>query len=54
MRTYPDYIPIYVQRYMNVDTRAHENEDPIRVLLPTLDYLVVFLCDIRVYGEERT
>jgi hypothetical protein len=39
---------------MNADTRTHENEYPVSVLLPAVDHLVVlFLCDLGVHGEER-
>ena len=35
------------------DTRTHENENPISILLPAIDHLVVFfLCSLGVYGEE--
>jgi hypothetical protein len=38
---------------MNADTRTHENEDGISILLPAFDHLVVFiLCNVGVYGEE--
>ena len=51
----PVYImPIYVKKYMNLDTRTYKNENAISVLLPTLDHLVVLLiCGLGVYGEER-
>ena len=39
---------------MDPDTRTHEKEDPIGILLPALDHLVVFIiCSLGVYGEER-
>jgi hypothetical protein len=39
---------------MNDDTRTHEDEDAISILLPAFDHLVVFfLCDLGVHGEER-
>jgi hypothetical protein len=35
------------------DTRTHENEDPVGILLPALDHLVVFvLGSLGVYGEK--
>jgi hypothetical protein len=38
---------------MDADTRTHKNENPFSVLLPTLRHFVVlFLCDLGVYGEE--
>ena len=37
------------------DTRTHENEDPVSILLPAINHLVVFfLCSLGVYGEERS
>jgi hypothetical protein len=40
---------------MNVNTRTHKNEDPISILLPALDHLIVLvLCGFGVYGEERS
>jgi hypothetical protein len=39
---------------MNTDMRTHKNEDPISILLPTLDHLVVLiLCGLGICGEER-
>jgi hypothetical protein len=39
---------------MNGDTRTHEDEDSISILLPAFDHLVVFfLCSLGVHGEER-
>ena len=39
---------------MNANTRTHENEDAISILLPAIDHLVVqFLCGFRIYGEDR-
>ena len=35
------------------DTVTHENEDPISILLPAIDHLVVFfLCNLGIYREE--
>ena len=34
---------------------THENEDSIRIFLPALDHLFVFIiCNLGVYGEERS
>jgi hypothetical protein len=39
---------------MDANTRTHENEDSISILLPALDHLVVFvICGLGVNGEER-
>jgi hypothetical protein len=33
---------------------THKNENAISILLPTADHLLVlFLCGLGVYGEER-
>jgi len=35
---------------MNANTRTYKNKEPISILLPTLDYLVVFiLCGLGVH-----
>jgi hypothetical protein len=40
---------------MNADTTTHENEDSIGIFLPAIDHLVVlFLCNLRIYGEEQS
>ena len=39
---------------MNADSKTHKNKDPVGILLPTFDHLVVFLlCGVGVQGEER-
>ena len=39
---------------MDPNTRTHKNEDPISIFLPSVDHLVIlFLCSLGVYGEER-
>ena len=39
---------------MNADTRTHKNDDPVSILLPAFNHLVVFIfCNLGVYGEER-
>jgi hypothetical protein len=41
-------------RQTNAERRTYKNENPIGVLLPPLDHLVVlFVCRLGVYGEER-
>ena len=48
-------ISVYGQDNMIGDTKTHKNEDPISILLPAFDHLVVFfLCSLGVYGEERS
>ena len=43
--------PVYGQGNMNADTRTHENEDPVSILLPAFNHLVVFIfCSLGVYG----
>jgi len=38
---------------MNANTRTHEKEDSIRILLPTLDHLLIFILrSLGVYGKE--
>ena len=50
-------IPVQVcaQDHINADTRTHENEDSVGILLPAFDHLVVFLLrGVGVHGKERT
>jgi hypothetical protein len=48
-------IPVYVRKYMNAGTGTYKNENPISILLPTLNHLVVlFLCGLGVDGEEQS
>jgi hypothetical protein len=44
-----------MQRQANGNMRTHKNEDPISVLLPSLNHFVVlFICGLGIHGEERT
>jgi hypothetical protein len=37
----------------DADTRTHEKEDAISILLPSLDHLVVLvICNLGVHGKE--
>ena len=46
--------PVYAQDNTNGDTRAHEDEDAISILLPAFNHLIVFLLrNLGVHGEER-
>ena len=40
---------------LDANTRTHENENPVSILLPAFDHLLVFfLSSPGVYGEERS
>ena len=52
-RSIIDRVTVNVRSNLNVDTRTHENENPISALLPAIGHLVViFLCNLRIYGID--
>lgn len=49
-------VPRYAQNNIDADqtVRTYENEDPISILMPTLNQIfVLILCSLGVHGEER-